>query len=513
MSDNYSREFNYKVINDPIYGCINLSETEVKLLDTRAMQRLRRVRQMGFASYVFPSGEHSRFVHSLGVLCIMGKMCERLYMQYIDDPADKKRFSIEDVRKMRISALLHDVGHFPFSHLSECVYSYIAKAKNTSEMIEGLGNDPFDDKNLLSDIANFKKSKEIDHEHMGAEVIKRDPEIITILEHAKIDPDEIGHIIVGDTPDHPVYAQLIHSSLDADRLDYLLRDSRQAGVSFGNIELEYILKQLRIESMEVSDRNGNIKEMDFVVFDSRAQHAIEHFLMARYFHYTQVVFHKTSSVFEAVAKALTYKVLVNADTPYKTFEAIVDTIGSDKFYGFTDDYLWQTISSYCSKTKDEYVKTLWECLNQRKKPKHVITLKDIMPKKAASESSIPVNDSSYLLSKWLIKNMREELAKVVDIDSKYIAYTESVIRIESIPSHLRIEDCSIKKFEDEMRDAIRIVDKQGKITFLASDSKSLINKMVDFTSNTLDIFVVGDITKGKAEMLKKEILRRAKENI
>ncbi|WP_031515834.1 hypothetical protein [Desulfofalx alkaliphila] len=78
----YSSEFNYKIINDPIYGCVGLSETEVRILDTRAMQRLRRIRQMGFASYVFPSGEHSRFAHSLGVLCIMGKMCDHLYRKY-----------------------------------------------------------------------------------------------------------------------------------------------------------------------------------------------------------------------------------------------------------------------------------------------------------------------------------------------------------------------------------------------------------------------------------------------
>ena len=125
MQDSYAAEFNYKIINDPIYGCINLSKTEVQLLDTRAMQRLRRIRQMGFASYVFPSGEHSRFVHSLGVLCIMGKMCEHLYRQYGEKEDSSTSFTIEDVRKVRIAALLHDVGHFPFSHLSECVYNYI----------------------------------------------------------------------------------------------------------------------------------------------------------------------------------------------------------------------------------------------------------------------------------------------------------------------------------------------------------------------------------------------------
>ena len=234
MLDKYAEEFNYKIINDPIYGCINLSKTEVRLLDTRAMQRLRRIRQMGFASYVFPSGEHSRFVHSLGVLCIMGKMCEHLFRQYGTNQDDKVCFSIDDAKKVRIAALLHDVGHFPFSHLSECVYSYIDNDASTDEMVEGLDTPIDSNEQLLSDIANYNKKGFKDHEHMGAEVIKSDPEILAILKDAGVSPDEIGQIIIGDTQAKPVYAQLLHSSLDADRLDYLLRDSRQAGVSFGN---------------------------------------------------------------------------------------------------------------------------------------------------------------------------------------------------------------------------------------------------------------------------------------
>ena len=158
-SDLYSSEFNYKIINDPIYGCISLSKTEVRLLDTRAMQRLRRIKQMGFASYVFPSGEHSRFVHSLGVLCIMGKMCEHLYRLYGVPQENGISFGIDDAKKVRIAALLHDVGHFPFSHLSECVYSYIDNVKATDDMVEGL--EPVaDNSQLLCDIANFKKRKE-----------------------------------------------------------------------------------------------------------------------------------------------------------------------------------------------------------------------------------------------------------------------------------------------------------------------------------------------------------------
>ena len=508
MSDLYADEFNYKIINDPIYGCINLSKTEVQLLDTRAMQRLRRIRQMGFASYVFPSGEHSRFVHSLGVLCIMGKMCEHLYRQYGEKEGSS--FSIEDARRVRIAALLHDVGHFPFSHLSECVYSYIDNVKTTDAMVAGLETPVDDNTCLLGDIANFKKRKAKDHEHMGAEVIKKDPEIIAILEGVGVSPEEIGQIIIGDTQAKPVYAQLLHSSLDADRLDYLLRDSRQAGVSFGNVELEYILRQLRIERCSLRRDNGTEEEIDLVVFDIRGQHAIEHFLMARYFHYTQVVQHKTSSAFEAVAKALEYKVLTATTIPYQTYDDIAGLIGTDAFYQYTDDYMWETIRDYCEKSDDPYIVALWNCLSQRKKPTHVLTMTDIIPKAAANPVANPVNDSVYLLAKWLIQNMHKELATEVGIDPAFVGFVEAKVNLESIPSHLRAEDCSLDEFPDDIRGAIRIIDKEGRISFLASDNKSLINKMVDFTSNTLDVFIIGDISDEKIEGLKKAILSKAR---
>ena len=491
-TNGYISKYNYKIINDPIYGCIGLSHAEVQLLDTRAMQRLRRIRQMGFSSYVFPSGEHSRFVHSLGVLCIMGKMCDNLYRKYGNPAVDGVEFSLNDMQKVRIAALLHDVGHFPFSHLSECVYSYIETMNSTGDMVDGLC-EPHDNSHLLRDIANFQKRKAKDHEHLGAEVIKHDPEILAILKSIDISPDEIGGIIIGDTQAKPIYAQLLHSSLDADRLDYLLRDSRQAGVCFGNVDLEYILRQMRIEKCKIKSDNGTSESIELVVFDIRGQHAIEHFLMARYFHYTQVVQHKTSTAFEAVAKALEYIVLSdNKKIPYRNYDSIIKCIGKDAFYLFTDDYMWQQIQIFCERSDDSFVKVLWNCLNQRKKPIHALTMTDIIPKLAVSPTASPVNDSNYLLVKWLIQNTQDELALEMGMESKYIGYVESQVHLESIPSHLRAEDCSLDNFQDDVRGAIRIVDKDGSISFLSSDNKSLINKMVDFTSNTLDIFVIGD---------------------
>ena len=124
----------------------------------------------------------------------------------------------------------------------------------------------------------------------------------------------------------------------------------------------------------------------------------------------------------------------------------------------------------------------------------------------------PVNDSVYLLAKWLIQNMHKELAAETGINPAYIGFVEAKVNLESIPSHLRAEDCSLDKFPDDIRGAIRIIDKEGRISFLASDNKSLINKMVDFTSNTLDVFIVGDISVEKVKALKKVILSKARKS-
>jgi len=102
-----AENFRFKVICDPVHGDIGLSELECQLIDTRSFQRLRRLRQLGLASLVYPNATHTRFAHSLGVFRIMG--------QVIDFLLNKGKFKEEDRRKMRLAALLHDIGHYPYS--------------------------------------------------------------------------------------------------------------------------------------------------------------------------------------------------------------------------------------------------------------------------------------------------------------------------------------------------------------------------------------------------------------
>lgn len=507
----YSREFNYKIINDPLYGCIGLSKTEVELIDTRAMQRLRHIKQMGFASYVYPSGEHSRFVHSLGVLCIMGKMCEHLFRKYGKSTSPELKFTIEDAKLLRAAALLHDVGHFPFSHLSECVFSYIDSRSSDYEMIENYKTIEESAASICL-ISNFKKRKEKDHEHMGKIVIERDTEIRNILVASGLEPGIIGDIVIGDSSAKPIYAQLLHSSIDADRLDYLLRDSNQAGVTFGSVELDYIIRQLRIEMCTIKEIDGTELLMPLIVFDGRAKHALEHFLMGRYFHYRQVVFHKTSIAFESIAKTLLYCVISRSEEhfPYKNFDSIAHTIGTDEFYSFTDDLLWQYTEGFAKRTDDEFVKLLWKSLSQRKKPISVLSYSDIIPKFPQNPKSKPINDSTYYTARWLAENSLSKMAEVSSISPNNVWYVETKVFLESIPSYLRSDEVTMQGFDDATRGAIRIIDKEGTISFLASDNKSLINKMVDFTANNLEIFIIGDVEPDMLDTFRTEITKGAR---
>lgn len=105
-----------KYINDPVYGGIPLTQIELDLIALPIFQRLRGLRQLARVNYVFPGAEHSRFVHSLGVLYIMGLMTDHLLKQ--------DAITEDDAVKMRVAALLHDIGHYPLSHLGESVYGY-----------------------------------------------------------------------------------------------------------------------------------------------------------------------------------------------------------------------------------------------------------------------------------------------------------------------------------------------------------------------------------------------------
>jgi len=493
--ENIQTYFNFKLINDPIYGCMGVSELEVALLDTKAMQRLRHIKQMGFSEYVFPGGEHTRFTHSLGVLYIMGRMCDVLFRNGDIEP--------RDVQKMRVAALLHDVGHYPFSHLGEIVYSFIDQEENKGLIC---GEEQL---NLLCRIANHRKRKPVDHEHLGAKVIEKDPQISKLLQEAEISPKEIGDIITGkivagDTTkgNGALYVQMMHSSLDADRIDYLMRDSAQAGVSFGKIELDYIISNIRKENY-VYKQNGKKFETPSLVVDSKAQSAVEHFLMGRYFHYSRTVSHKAAIAFEATAKMLMYKTLLSGsvDEKIKNYENIVKMIGTETFYMFNDSLIWNEMYNFAKNSEDDIVRVLWETIGYRKKPASVLELKNIASKNSALNSKKSREDEKYEKTGEVIQKVWKDLANHVQLNPECIGYVEHTVNLEVLPKIVSPEYLD-DYVEEVLRDAIKLVYKDGKVKLLALDETSLINKMVGYVSKSTYIFAVGVSDKDMIQSMK-----------
>lgn len=232
MLENYkpAKYREIKVIHDPVWGTVKFYPWELGIMDSPLLQRLRNVNQLGLAVYTYPSAHHSRFEHTLGVVALVTRMADSVNDSYRPGGKDDSAISPDDINKLRLAALLHDVGHCFFSHLSERMYG------NTDEFVS-----------LKNSFEIFSSAQP--HEILGYVIINTDafkdffkqyvayPEKITDNFF-----DEIGRMIVG-APIDTVYdiggksikkyylTEMINGQFDADSLDYLRRDSYITGLS------------------------------------------------------------------------------------------------------------------------------------------------------------------------------------------------------------------------------------------------------------------------------------------
>ncbi|MBR1630402.1 MAG: HD domain-containing protein [Paludibacteraceae bacterium] len=222
----------HKIINDPVFGFISIPNRILDVVQHRYVQRLTRIRQLGLSCYVYPGAVHTRFLHSIGAMHLMGEAITQLRAQ-------GHEISAEEAEAARMAILLHDIGHGPFSHVMEhSLVSGISHEEVSSLMMQRINSDM----NGRLDMA------------------------ISIFEN---------HY------EKPFLHQLVSSQLDTDRLDYLSRDSFFCGVSEGMIGSARLLKMLN-----VSD--------DRLVIESKGIYSVEKFLVARRLMYWQVYLHKTS---------------------------------------------------------------------------------------------------------------------------------------------------------------------------------------------------------------------------
>lgn len=231
-------------ITDPIHKYIRFTEVEKKLIDTEVFQRLRKIRQLAGAHLVYPSAQHTRFEHSIGAMYLAGLAAQTLLDKgYIECK--------EDVENLRIAALLHDIGHGPFSHLFEEV--------------------------LVQNMT--KKKKKISHEIIGKKIIK-ETIIIDILRQYGYNPDYVSKLSFGETR-NMFYNEMIAGSLSADIMDYLPRDSFFTGTEYGKVDYYRLISSFEVLS------NGHLG------INKSAINSLESMLISRYQMFKAVYFHKT----------------------------------------------------------------------------------------------------------------------------------------------------------------------------------------------------------------------------
>ncbi len=270
-----------KRIFDPIHRFIELDDAELALVDAEPLQRLRRLRQLGLAFLAFPAAEHSRFGHALGALAVGDRILDALRRHDDGYFADEADYAAQR-RLLRASLLLHDVGHGPFSHACEAVLGEPHEARTRA--ILGL------------------------------------PEIRTALERLGVAATDVLALVMGakHSP-YPVLRELVSGpNLDADRMDYLLRDGYFTGVVSGGYDADQLIGSLRVFDVGGAPVLG---------VDGRGAVALESFVLARYMMFSTVYFHHTTRQFERILQGALREVWPDA----RALDPIAEFLAWDDF--------------------------------------------------------------------------------------------------------------------------------------------------------------------------------------
>jgi uncharacterized protein len=454
---------NARIIYDVLYGFIPITEWEEKIINSPFFQRLRWIKQLGFANYIFPGAEHNRFAHVIGVMHSMDQMLRALGLAVPDNELFDPRVKNHDAmlhKSLRIAALLHDIGTYPFSHAIENAYLRH-------------GND------IRRDTKKSLKALPNSHEHLGSFIIKNTdyPGGLTqILEHYGFDVQMISKIIKGDSP-HLIANQLMHSDLDADRMDYLMRDAHYTGIKYGQFDREYILANLI-----TYDAGDN--QLAFGVREN-AIHAVEDFLIARFSWYSQVIKNQGSAKFDIMASHIA-EAFLEQDLIYQ-FHDLLSMIKDqdERFFWFNDIYFMNRCQEirYKKLIKDPRISELTGMLLYRQPPKSVHH--PLFNHRILQDEGNPQEKGRLIKRIYkLIENFEDVIEKhgtgnewfLIDIPEKDVVFTRGLDHIVK------------KRSTDNLyleRDPIKVVSKAGKPSLLVELENSLMRHLSGFINFAL----------------------------
>jgi uncharacterized protein len=373
-------------ITDPVHRYISFSAVERDLIDTSVFQRLRRIRQLAGAHLVYPSAQHSRFEHSLGTMHIAGYAGESLLRKGFIDSEDK-------LQELRLAALLHDVGHGPFSHLFE-------------EVLESKCN--------------------MTHEDMGKKVIL-ESEISDVLSGHGYTPSDICRLSFGESRSS-FFNEIIAGSLSADIMDYLPRDSLFTGAEYGKIDYHRLIASFEVVA------TGHL------AINKSALYSFESMLISRYEMFKAVYFHKTVRS----AEVMLLHSLAQADNHLQ-----ITKISLDEFLNLTDEITLEQICSFdkndnASKlAKDYRDRRLLKCvyekfLHKRDRLYNKMSVKTLEELRLRISDVAGVTENTVFVDASIAPSMpltpsKEEINSIILVDKEW-AYDTPISEIPVINS-------------------------------------------------------------------------------
>jgi len=292
-------------IKDPIHGYVRISLTERSVIDTEPVQRLKRIRQLAGSEFVYPAANHTRFEHVIGAMHLAGTLAEAL-------PVDLPRHQRE---QLRLAALLHDIGHGPFSHVFEPL---LAKYLNKS------------------------------HEDFVPWLVN-ETDIAEKLEAAGVDASTLGRLAIGKLTNRkrPYLDQIISSSVDVDKMDYVVRDSFHTGAGYGSFDVHRLLY-----AMDIIDNGLSV--------DGSAVATLESFLLARFESFRTIYFHKASRAVQIM--------MVRALEVARDELRLLDFDGPEDYLKLDDYKVWTELKE-CKKSRkimqDLEARRLLKCAYER----------------------------------------------------------------------------------------------------------------------------------------------------
>lgn len=465
-------------ILDNVHGFIPYTVAEKRIIDSLLFKRLQSIKQLSIVNWVFPGSEHTRFIHSLGVMQLADKMALSL------------KLSTEERKLLRLAGLLHDIGHYPLSHVCEFPYKKpfalqdLPDEKFCSETnldviskIEGFS--------LIPKTTLMSASQGWHHEAIGALIVKNNETIRKIVvEECKNDnaPDIIADIITGNVErsfTDPLWVQIIHSELDADGIDYLMRDSTFSGTSFGSFEIDQLIR-----SLVIGERDGK----RILCISPKGIAAADQYLINKFFSYSQVVYNKHIVICEWMAEqVVNWMQKHSAIFPNgKKLEEWAKKADSN-YIGFTDNLFWAALERILSNELRDlvphYIKAFCEHLLHHDEPAFIrnseirIVSSDAEEIKKTLKQAQIVNNPVLHSSELTILSQRTMSSQVPQE-----VFRKAINEQNCLGDGSPITEDDIREMElARLMEGICVKEEDGSLHLLCDDQRSLMRKMYNST--------------------------------